>query len=125
MTKETILFTRKNTAVGEVEHTQRIKDRDWATKTNELKRDFDAKLAEERENHEAQMKLLRTEDDKKLRDQDRTAKRILDDKVHSYEYMIEQQELAFKEKERFLTEHYEEELDKMKRTNAHLIEKKS
>ena len=68
---------------------------------------------------------LRIEYDKKLRDMDRTSKRTLDDRVRAYEFQIKQQELAFKERERFLSEHYEEELDTMKRTNAHLIQKKS
>ena len=103
----------------------RNQDREWFMKANDLRRNYEAKLSEERDQHQKVTQEMRLEYDKKLRDQDRVSKRDVDDRVRSYEHQITQQELAFKEKERFLTEHYEEELDKMKRTNAHLIQTKS
>ena len=119
------LLGEKNSEVDTLEHTHHNQDREWFLKTNDLRRSFESKLADERDEHEKITKEIRSEYDKKLRDQDRNSKRALDDRVHSYEHLLEQQELAFKEKERFLTEHYEEELDRMKRTNAHLIQTKS
>jgi len=115
----------KGAAIDEAEQSRRNQDREWSMKANDLRRGLETQLTEERDQHEKTTSEIRLEFDKKLRDQDRTSKRALDDRVRSYEYQIRQQELAFKEKEHFLTEHYEEELDRMKRTNAHLIQKKS
>jgi hypothetical protein len=116
---------QKSAALDDAQQSQRNQDREWFMKANDLRRGFEAKLAEERDTHEKTTTEMRLEFDKKYRDQDRTSKRAIDDRVRAYEHQITQQELAFKEKERFLTEHYEEELDRMKRTNAHLIQKKS
>ena len=82
-------------------------------------------MTDERDLHEKAMASMKYENDKKLREQDRTSTRAMDDRVKAYEYQIKQQELAFKQREQFLTEHYQEELDKMKRSNARLIQTKS
>ena len=120
-----VLINDKNNTRDEADQLRRNQDREWAMKTNDLRRTLETQLNDERDQHEKLTGEMKVEFDKKLRDQDRNSKRAIDDRVRSYEHQITQQELAFKEKERFLTEHYEEELDKMKRTNAHLIQKKS
>ncbi|MBS1958524.1 MAG: hypothetical protein JST80_03545 [Bdellovibrionales bacterium] len=99
--------------------------RSLTARINEQRRDYERKMAEERDLHDTRIQEMRFEYDKKLRDESRKANKNLEDRVKSYEHQIRQQELAFKEKERFLTEHYEEEIDRMKNTNARLIQKKS
>ncbi len=120
-----VLLREKNMAIDESQQQRRDQDREWFMKANEIRRNFENKLADERDQHEKVLTQVRLEYDKKLRDQDRTSKRALEDRVRMYEFQLKQADLAFKEKERFLTEHYETELDTMRRTNAHLIEKKS
>ncbi len=115
----------KSAAMDDAEQSRRIQDREWAMKANDMRRNLQNQMAEERDQHEKVVGEMKLEFDKKLRDQDRNSKRAVDDRVRAYEHQIKQQELSFREKERFLTEHYEEELDRMKRTNAHLIQKKS
>lgn len=122
--RETLILD-KNASLDDAQNSMRAQDREWFIKVNDLRRNFEQKLTDEREAHEKLTLETKLENDKKLRSLDRLSHRTLDDRVRSFEHQITQQELAFKEKERFLTEHYEEELDKMKRTNAHLIEKKS
>lgn len=122
--RETLTHDKIN-AVDDLEQMKKIQDREWAMKFSDLRRGYEAKIVDAHDEHEKAISELRLDYDKKLRDLDRTSKRTLDDRVRAYEYQIRQQELGFKERERFLNEHYQEELDTMKRTNAYLIQKKS
>lgn len=99
--------------------------REWNARFNDLRRDYERKMADAKDAHDVKVSEMQYEFDKKLRDSDRRGSKALDDRVKMYEHLLKQQEIAYKEKERFLTEHYEEELDRMKRTNARLIQKKS
>ena len=119
------LVSQRVAVLDEADTSRRNQDREWFMRVNDLRRGFEQKIAEERDQHEKENAELHLEYDKKLRDQSRLSKRALEDRIRAYEHQISQQGLAFKEKERFLTEHYEEELATMKRTNAHLIQKKS
>lgn len=104
---------------------RKAQDREWYMKTNTMRRDFERKLTDIQEENTKMTQEIRFEYDKKLRDLDRNSKAALEDRVRQYEHMLKQQELAFKEKERFLKEQSQEELDKMRRANAHLLQKKS
>ena len=119
------LHYEKTSAVDDSDQARRLQEREWSLKTNDLRRNLETQMTEERDQHQKVVGELKLEFDKKLRDQDRVSKRSIDERVRSFEHQIKQQELSFREKERFLTEHYEEELDSMKRTNAHLTQKKS
>jgi hypothetical protein len=110
---------------AELETKNRDLERDWSARYRDMKRGMERQIAEAREQHETKMAEMRYEYDKKLRDTERLSHRALEDRVRAYEHQMKQQELAFKEKERFLTERYEEELDRMRHTNARLIQKKS
>jgi len=108
----------------DLELKQREHDRDWTFKVNDTRREYEKKIQEQEDTHKREMETAQFENDKKLQEQGRQAKLLLGDRVKAYEAQIRQQEQIFKEKERFLTEHYEEELDKVKR-NARISEKKS
>ena len=123
--QRTQLVHEKESLLDQQQKGEKTHDRELALKFHDLRRSYDQNLSDAQDAHAKAMGDLRIEYDKKLRDMDRTSKRTLDDRVRAYEFQIKQQELAFKERERFLSEHYEEELDTMKRTNAHLIQKKS
>jgi hypothetical protein len=119
------LHIEKDRAMDDLADGNRTKNREWEFKIHDTRREFESKLNQEREDHEKQLALVRYENDKKLRDSERNSKRLLEEKIRSYEHQLKQREAAFHERERFLTEHYDEELDRMKTTNAHLISKKS
>jgi len=109
----------------DLEIQQRGRDREWFTRMNQMRRDYEHKLMDEHDQNDRMRDELKFTFDKKLQDQERLSKKALDERVRAYEHQIAQQAVAFKERERFLTEHYEEELDSMRRTNARLIQKKS
>ena len=119
------LREEKNREVEDLKLDSHLKDRQWAIKVNDQRRELEKKLAMEKDAHEREVAGLKSEFQKKLHEQDRDSKRIVEEKDRSLKHQLKQQDLAYKEKERFLVEHYEEELDRMKRTNAHLIAKKS
>jgi hypothetical protein len=119
------LKDEKDHALMDATQNQRLQDREWFMKLNDQRRDFDRKIAQIQDEHVREIADLKLESDRKLHEQDRTTKRVIEEKDRNLNYQIKQQEVAFKEKERFLVEHYEEELDKMKHTNAQLVTKKS
>jgi hypothetical protein len=119
------LKEEKEHALIDAAQNQRLQDREWFMKLNGQRRDFDRKIAQIQDEHVREIADLKLEGDRKLHEQDRSMKRIIEEKDRNLNYQIKQQEVAFKEKERFLVEHYEEELDKMKHTNAQLVTKKS
>jgi hypothetical protein len=122
--RDTLKFERDR-VVDNLSHDQRMKDREWAMRVHDLRRDFEDKITQAKEEHDKTLSQLKYDHDKKLREQERTSKRQADEKDRGYEHRLKEMDLAFRERERFLTEHYEQELAKMKRTNAHLIAKKS
>jgi hypothetical protein len=119
------LKEEKDREVEDLKLEAHLKDREWAIRANDQRRDLEKKLNFERDTHEREVAELKSEFQKKVHDQERNTQRIVEEKDRSLEHQLKQQELAHKEKERFLVEHYEEELDRMKRTNAQLIAKKS
>jgi hypothetical protein len=122
--RDTLKYERDR-VVDHLSHGQRMKDREWAMRMHDLRRDFEEKIVQAKDEHEKTLNQLKYDHDKKLREQERTTRRQADEKDRGYEHRIKEMEMAFRERERFLTEHYEQELAKMKRTNAHLIAKKS
>ena len=122
--RDTLKYERDR-VVDNLSHDQRMKDREWSMRMHDLRRGFEEKIVQAKEEHEKALSQLKYDHDKKLREQERTSRRQADEKDRGYEHRIKEMELAFRERERFLTEHYEQELGKMKRTNAHLIAKKS
>jgi hypothetical protein len=119
------LKQEKDREVEDLKLEAHLKDREWAIRANDQRRDLEKKLNFERDTREREVAELKSEFQKKIHDQERNAQRIVEEKDRSLDHQLKQQELAHKEKERFLVEHYEEELDRMKRTNAQLIAKKS
>ncbi len=109
----------------ELETKQRIEDREWRFKLTDTKREYEKKLVDQKELHEKEMSQAKFEFDKKLQEQQRTAKRYYDERVRAYEDQLKQQESMHKAKDRLLAEHYEEELDSIKRTNARITQAKS
>ncbi len=119
------LKEEKDREVEDLKLEAHLKDREWAIKANDQRRELEKMLNFERDSHEREVAELKSEFQKKLHEQERNSNRIVEEKDRALSHQLKQQELAHKEKERFLVEHYEEELDRMKRTNAQLIAKKS
>jgi hypothetical protein len=107
------------------EFERRAEQRENSFKMNDLIRDYEKKLNEQKDDYETVLREMKAEQDKTLRDADRRFRMTLDDQARSYEHRIQQSELSFKERERYMTAKSEVELEKMRRTNAKIIQKKS
>ncbi len=119
------LTEAKDLALVEADSASRARDREWFMRFQDQRREYDRRMSILQDEHARELANQKTESERKLQEQERTARRMVEEKDRSAEYRVRQQELSHREKERFLVEHYEGELDKMKRTNAQLIAKKS
>lgn len=99
--------------------------RDFLTKQNELIRTYDKRLMDQKRELETKIADLTSERQLAIRDAERKTKLALEEQKLSYEQRMAQAEQQSKERERYLTENFEEQLEKVRRSNALLIKKKS
>lgn len=111
--------------VEDAELNQRQLARNFAMELNSARREMDKRLLEQRDGYESQIIEMKREAQAAVREAERKGKSVMEERIRTYEHQIKQMEQTQKERERFLTEHYEDEIDRMKRTNARLIQKKS
>jgi hypothetical protein len=104
---------------------ERTLAREFNNNLNAARREHDNKMSEMIEDYEDRLKSAKLERDSAVRENDRKNRSMLEERVRAYEHQIKQIEATHKERERFLTEHYEDEAARMRRTNARLIQKKS
>ena len=103
----------------------KMAQRAFSATQNELIRDYDKKLADQKQDFDAQMETLKAQNQHLLREGERKNRQLLDEQAKGYEQRIAQLEYQHKERERYITQNYQEDLEKMKRSNALLIQKKS
>jgi hypothetical protein len=104
---------------------QKMAQRGFADKQNELIRDYERKLADMKVENNSVMDEVKQEADRNVRENSRMAKMAFDDQARAYEQKIAALEYQQKERERYLAENYQEDLEKLRRSNALLISKKS
>jgi hypothetical protein len=97
----------------------------FSARQNELIREYEKKLADQKAEYESQLGDVKTELANTQREFDRRTRQSLDQQSKGYEQRIAQMEQANKERERLVSENYQDELEKVKRSNALLIQKKS
>jgi len=99
--------------------------REYAANYNEAARAAEKRLNDQKEDYELQLSTGKHESQKALREQEKRFKSLSDDQVRSYEQRMKQMEMQHKEKERSIAESYEDEIEKLRHTNAALVQKKS
>lgn len=109
----------------EKEFEAKMAHRAFSLKQNELIRGYEKKLADQKAEFEDAAQKLKTDSRKEIQDVMRNSKREIEDQALAHEQRIAQLEGQFKERESNLTQSYEENLEKIKRSNAELIKKKS
>jgi hypothetical protein len=109
----------------EAEFNQRMKQRDSTARENELVRTYNKKLADLKSEAQVSHDDLKSSADKAIRDNDRKNKQILDEQAKSYEQRIAQTEAQYKERERYLNQNHEDELERLRRAHAYSLQKKS
>lgn len=88
-------------------------------------REYEKKLAEQKAMYDDLLNLAREESEKKLREVEREKRLALEEQGRMHEQRSKEMELQIKERERTVTAAYEAQLDKVRQSNARLIQKKS
>jgi hypothetical protein len=110
--------SRINTARQEAEFAMKTQQRASSARENELIRGYEKKLADQKTEYETRLDDVKIESAQKLRETERRDKQTYDDQGRGYEQRITQLEEQHKERERIVTQNFEEQLDKVKRSNA-------
>lgn len=103
----------------------KMAQRSFTTQQNETIRSYEKKLGEQKNLYEDQIDTLKNQLTQVTHEGERRTQRALDDQQRGYEQKIAQMEYQNKERERILSQNYEDQIDKIKRANALLIQKKS
>jgi hypothetical protein len=88
-------------------------------------REYEKKLAEQKALYDDLLNLAQEESEKKLRESEREKRLALEEQSRMHEQRTKEMELQSKERERTVTAAYEAQLDKVRQSNARLIQKKS
>ncbi len=128
---ETLLQTTREDAANRIgairqenDFATREKQRAFTAKQNELIREYEKKLADQKIDFDSRADELRSQAIKASRDAERRIKISLEEQARGYDQRIATNEVQAKERERYLTQNHQDELEKVKRANA-LQQKKS
>lgn len=129
---EEILTSTKNDSLAKLQTARLDSDfeakmnyRTFSAKQNELIREFEKKLADQKAEYDSVVEELKSDKARTQREAERTKRQDLDEQAKGYEQKLAQLEYQHKERERYITENYSDEIEKVKRSNALLIRKKS
>lgn len=103
----------------------RMQHRAHTFRQNELIREYEKKLAEQKEELLGISEQTRAQAEKAVRDAERDRNRSLDEQKKIYEQKIAMIETQQKERERVALLNRQDEIEKVKRSNAILVQKKS
>ncbi len=117
--------SRSATLRQEQEFERKMAQRSFAAQQNELIRESEKKLSEQKVGYEAQLDQLKSQNQANAQEAERRLRTSLEEQGRNYEQRIAQLEASYKERERYTAQNYEDQLEKVKRSNALLIQKKS
>lgn len=109
----------------DAQRAQREHDHEWQVKFNEQRRTYEKEMNRVQDENAIERSQAKLDFDLNIKAQERVLKRAADERIKSYEQQLRQQELSFKEKERFMTEQYQTEMDKLKQSYEQLRKAKS
>lgn len=104
---------------------RKMAQRTFATQQNELIRESEKKLSDQKLEYESRFDLLKSQAQQAVQEAERRARTSLEEQGRNYEQRLTQLETQNKERERYTAQNYEDQLEKVKRSNALLIQKKS
>jgi hypothetical protein len=109
----------------EAEFNAKMAQRAFSFRQNELIREYEKKLADQKADYEGRLEDSKAQAQAGARDLERKLKNEMDVQRRSYEQKLTQQDAQYKERERYISQNYQDEIEKVKRSNALLIQKKS
>lgn len=109
----------------EQEFRERMAMRESAVERQKIIREYENKMIHEKQQYEDIISSLKQENSKMISDIRRERQSALDQQARDYEHRIKEINFQNDEKERRLAENYEDQLERIRDTNARLIQKKS
>lgn len=116
-------LTRIEALKQEADNRETLTRREHAYEMNVASRDFNKRLNDQKLAYEMAMKETKDAAEKLVRDGDRQMKKLLDENSRGFENRRAQAELQQKERERTLSESYQDQIDKLKQTHALQLQK--
>jgi hypothetical protein len=109
---------RINATTQKAEFESKMASRNFAQHENELIREYEKKLGDQKVLYEDQIDQLKTQLSLTNHDAERRGKQMLDDQARGYEQRLQALEFQSKERERMISENYQDQMEKMKRSYA-------
>jgi hypothetical protein len=109
----------------EADFNAKMAQRSFSLRQNELIREYEKKLADQKTDYESRLDDLKSQSQANTRDVERKLKNELEAQTRASDQRLAQVEATNKERERYLTQNFQDEIEKVKRSNALLIQKKS
>ena len=129
---EEIISAMKNDNIAKIQEMRqesefqtKMQARDFNARHNDIIHDYDKKIYDQKLQYEAQIEDIKAQAQQVVRDTERRSKQDIELQGKGYEQRIAQLEQAHKERERYITQSYQEDLDRSSRANNALIKKKS
>lgn len=109
----------------ESEFEARMKIREEQNRQNDTVRAYERKLQDQRNELQLQIDDIKLKGQNDLREAERRGKQSMEEQSRRYEQRIAQLEAQHKERERYLESSFQEEIDRVRRSNELLLKKKS
>lgn len=109
----------------EADFNSKMAQRSFSVRQNELIREYEKKLADQKADYDGRLDDVKTQAQGNTRDVEKKLKNELDAQTRASDQRLTQLDAQYKERERYLTQNFQEEIEKVKRSNALLVQKKS
>lgn len=116
---------RLQTQRQEAEFELRMKTREAQARQSETVRQYEKRLSEQKGELMLQIDDLKQKGQNELRDLERRGKQSLEEQSRQYEQRMAQLESQHKERERYMESTFQEEIDRVRRSNELFVKKKS
>jgi hypothetical protein len=103
----------------------KMSQRGSAMKQYELSKAYERKLEEQKIAYDDEIAKLKEQLATRGHEAERRTRQLLEDQAKGYEQKIAQMEYQTKERERTISDNYQDQIEKLKRSNALLIQRKS
>lgn len=103
----------------------KMAQRDFKAQQYEISKSYERKLEEQKTGYEDALSNLKEQLATHQHEAERRTRQLLDEQAKGYEQKIAQMEYQTKERERTISDNYQDQIEKLKRSNALLIQRKS
>jgi hypothetical protein len=122
--RETESSSRIQEVMAKADFERQNARREFANQMQDTTRTYEKRLAEQKDHYEAALGEMKAKLDTANKEHDRQLRQALADQARSYDHRIAETEAQIRDRERNQARLHEEELDKVKKSNALLLSKK-